>query len=129
WEEHHRKVSHLRAKSLEQALGLRIIGRMLYVYPLIWNVVPRQEIPEFIGPWRPASAQHTDALKRWVIGSSPIIKQIVQLRIQVLRGRVPRFQKEIVDAGMINGADRGVCIGVCSKQRAFCSREDFHCLL
>ena len=34
----------------------------------------------------------------------------------MLRGRIPRFQEKVVDAGVIDGADRGVGIGIRGEQ-------------
>ena len=39
-------------------------------------------------------------------------------------GRIPRLQEKIVDAGLIDGADRGVGIGVGGEQRALRVREN-----
>ena len=53
-----------------------------------------------------------------MVGSLPIAEQIVQLRIEVLGGRVPRLHEKIVDAGLIDSADRGGRVGVCGEQGA-----------
>ena len=44
--------------------------------------------------------------------SLPIVEQVIQLRIQVLGWRVPRLQEKIIDAGLIDGADRGIGIRI-----------------
>ena len=60
------------------------------------------------------------------IGSLPVIQQIVQLRIEVLRGRIPRLQEKIVDAGIVDGADGGVGIGIGGEQCPLGVGEDPH---
>ena len=47
----------------------------------------------------------------------------------MLGGRVPRLQEKIVDAGLIDGADGGVGIGVGSEQCPLRAGKDSHGLL
>ena len=59
----------------------------------------------------------------------PIIEQVVELRVQVFGGRIPGLQKKIINAGLIDGADGSVGIGIRRKQGSFCARENSHGLL
>ena len=43
--------------------------------------------------------------------------------------RIPRLQEEIIDAGLVDGADGRVGVGIRGQQRTFSFREDVHCLL
>ncbi len=52
-----------------------------------------------------------------VVGD-PIAQQIIELRIEMLVGRVPGLQEEIVDISLVDGADGGVGVGVSRKQGA-----------
>jgi hypothetical protein len=56
-------------------------------------------------------------------------KQVIQLRIQVLGGWIPRLQKKIVEAGLIDGADRGVRIRISREQSPLRRGKDSHRLL
>ena len=51
-----------------------------------------------------------------MVGSLPVVQQIVQLRIEVVGGRVPGLHEKIIDIGLIDGADGGVRVGVGSEQ-------------
>jgi hypothetical protein len=42
----------------------------------------------------------------------------------MLRGRIPRFQKKIVDVGLVDRADRGIGVSIRGQQGAFGSWED-----
>ena len=53
-----------------------------------------------------------------MVGGLPVFEQIVQLRIKVLGGRIPRLHEKIMDAGLVDGADRGGRIGVGGEQGA-----------
>ena len=128
-EEHDRKAGGLRPQSLQKALGFRIVGGKLHVDPLIGNVVARQKIAQLIRPRRPARAQYSDSLECRAVGSLPIIEQIIQLRIEMLRGRIPRLHEKIVDVGLIDGADRSVRVGVGGEQRPLRLGKDPHCFL
>src|ERR1035438_10615285 len=64
-----------------------------------------------------------------MVGSSPVAEEIVQLRIQVLGGKVPRFHKEVVEIRLVNGADRGVGVGISSEQRPLRLGKYLACLL
>ena len=64
-----------------------------------------------------------------MVGCLPVIEQIILLRIQVLRRRIPRLQEKIVDAGLIDGADRRVRVRIRSEQCPLRAGEDSHCLL
>ena len=52
-----------------------------------------------------------------MVGSSPVAKEIVQLGIQVLGGRVPRLHKKIVEIRLVDGADGGIRVGISGQQR------------
>ncbi len=47
----------------------------------------------------------------------------------MLCGRIPRLQEKIVDAGMIDGADRGVGVGIRGEQCPLGTGENPHRLL
>ena len=64
-----------------------------------------------------------------MVGSLPVIEQIIQLRIQMLCRRIPRFQKKVVNAGLVDGADGGVRIRIRGEQCPLRAGEDSHCLL
>ena len=75
--QHHGEIASLRAQCLQEAFGFRIIGGTLDVNPLIRDTVARQEVPQLIGPRRPAGAQHPDSLEWRMVGSLPVIEQII----------------------------------------------------
>ena len=49
----------------------------------------------------------------------PIIEQLVQLGIQVFGGRIPRLHKKVIEVGLVDGADRGVGVGIGGEQCPF----------
>jgi hypothetical protein len=59
----------------------------------------------------------------------PIIEQVVELRVQVFGGRIPRLQEKIIDAGLIDGTDGGVGIGIRGEQRPLRAGKNPHGLL
>ena len=88
------------------------VGGKLNVPPLIRDMVSRQEIAEFIAPRRPPRTQHSYAFKSRAIGSPPIVKQVIQLRIEMVGGRIPRLHEKIIDVGLIDRADGGVRVRI-----------------
>ena len=120
------KTCRFRSESFQKKFGLRIARGNLRVDPLVGDVIAREEVAQFIRPGRPSRAEYANSRIGWMVGSLPVAEQIVQLRIEVLGGRVPRLHEKIVDAGLIDGANRGGRVRVCGEQRALGLRVNPH---
>jgi hypothetical protein len=59
----HGQFASVRAKRFHELLRFRIVGSVLDIDPLIWDVAPCQKIPQFIAARRPARAQDSYSLK------------------------------------------------------------------
>ena len=121
-----RQARSLWTKYLEQTFRFWIIGRGFDIDPLIGNTIARQEIAKFIGLGRPARSQNPDALEHGPIRSSPVIEQIIQLGIEMLARRIPRFQEEIIDARLIDRSNRSISVGIRSEQGPFGFGKNVH---
>src|SRR5579863_4757238 len=128
-EQHNRKIGRFRAQNIQQTLGFRIAGRQFNVDPLVRNVASRQEVAQVVGAGGPAGTQYSYSLKRGVERGLPIIEQIVQLGIQMERGRVPRLQEKVMNAHLIDRADGSTGIRVRGEQRTFRIWKDAHTFL
>ncbi len=84
----------------------------------------REEHAEFVGFGRPAGAEELDAFVRRVIGIHELVEHVVERGVEILVRRIPGFQKEIMDAGGVDGFDGGVGVGVGGKQGALGGGED-----
>ena len=42
----------------------------------------------------------------------------------MLAGRIPRLHKEVIDIGLVDGADGGIGVGICREQRPFRVRKN-----
>ena len=68
---------------------------------------------------RPASGEQPEAFERGTEIGDPVGEQVVEDRIQLLFGRIPWLQQVIVQTNSIDGAQRGIDVGVCGQQYAF----------
>jgi hypothetical protein len=64
-------------------------------------------------------AQNAHAVERRTVIGLPVFEQVVEDWIEVLFGRIPRFEEIMMNARLINGLNGGVRVGVCSEQNAF----------
>src|SRR4029077_7464982 len=129
WKKNRREIRSLWAQRVQKAFGLRIVGRRLDINPLIRDVITRKKVSQLVRSRRPSCAEHANSLKCRMVGGLPVVEQVVQLRIQMVRGRIPRLQEKIIDAGLIDGADGSVGVGICREQRSLRTRIYPHRLL
>ena len=119
----------LRPSASSSRLVSGSLAESFDVNPLVRDMIARQEIPQLVGARRPPRAQHPDSLERRAIGSLPVVEQVIQLRIEVLRRRVPRLHEKVIDVGFVDGADRSIGIGVRGQQRALGVGKNPRCFL
>ncbi len=72
---------------------------------------------------------HVHTLERWTIVCQPIIEQVLQDRVEVLLGWVPRLYQVVIDFQGVNGADGGIGIRVGREQDTFGIWEECQRLL
>ena len=82
---------------------------------------------------RPAVSNDPQALKRRTVACFPVIQKIREDRVEFFLRRVPRLIEVVVDPRGIDGADRGLSIGVRGKKHPArigvdlsCVFEEFH---
>ena len=95
------------------------------IQPAVGHLVSSQKIAQGVGTRRPAVSQHAHAFEDRSISGVPIFQQIVQHRIQVLLGRIPRFQQVMMNTRFVDSLDRRVRVGVGREEHAPCFRFDF----
>ena len=121
----HRDVVRGGAGGVEQpgAVGL------LDVVPAVGHGVAGQEVAGGERLGRPAVAEHLRLLDRPVADGAPGLDQRVDHRVELLLRRLPRLEQVVVDVDDVDGADRGVGVGVGGEQGAAGARDDVHRLL
>ena len=120
-EEHggERRLARPRALRPRQPLGQRArLVRQLHVQPAEGDQVAAEEVAQRVRPRRPPVADHAHALVWRAVARLPVVEQVVEVRIEVLLGRIPGLGEVVVDPHLVDGADGGVGVGVGGEQHA-----------
>ena len=94
------------------------------IQPAVGHLVSSQKIAQGVGTRRPTVSQHAHAFEDRSISGVPIFQQIIQHRVQVLLGRIPRFQQVMMNARFVDSLDRRVRVGVGCEEHPPCFRID-----
>jgi hypothetical protein len=78
---------------------------------------------------RPAVAHHLGRGDRLVAGGAPQLEQLVDHRVELLLGRLPRLQQVVVEVDHVDRLDGGVGVGVGGQQGPPGVGEQVHGLL
>src|SRR5947208_6984370 len=74
-----------------EVTNFRVCRCGLDIHPLIGNMIAGQEIFDVMRGRRPTITQHTYSLKRRWKGGPPILKELIQYRIEILFRWIPRL--------------------------------------
>ncbi len=120
-EEDDRELGVVDAFFLEQGMSVRVLLR---VQPLVGNSIARKEVAHLVVHRRPAHADDANAFEGWLVALLPGFEQVVQHRVELFFGRIPRLVQVVVDLGGVDGADGGFGVGVGGQQHALGVRID-----
>ena len=124
-EEHDGQLRASDRSGLEQARPLV----RLHLEPAIRHLAVREQVADALRVLRPAVADDRHAL---VVGRgppgalrrSPVGEQVVEHGIEPLLRRMPRLHQVVVDADLVDGADRHLRVRVGRQQHAPRARRD-----
>ena len=105
-----------------------IRGGDLHVGPLVRDLVPAKEILQLVTAWRPARAQYSQTLIGGLVVGLPIFEQIIQHRVKLFLGRIPRLQQVVMDSRGVDRGNRRVGICIRSEEGAFGLGKELHAL-
>src|ERR687887_419233 len=92
-------------------------------------MVAGKKVAQLIAARGPPGAEDSYSFKRRPIRCTPIIEQVIKLRIKVVLGRIPRLHEKVVDIGFVYGTNGSAGVGIRSQQCTLSVREDLHSLL
>jgi hypothetical protein len=95
----------------------RVVARF-GVHPPEGDEVAAEEVAQGVRVRVPPRAEHRHAVVRRPVGGAPVGEQVVEVRVQVLVGRVPGLREVVVDAHLVDRPDRRVGVGVRGEQHA-----------
>ena len=96
----------------------------LDVEELVRDLVAREEVAEAVAVGAPAVGDEAEAAVAGPPPRPPVVEEVVEDGVELLLGRVPRLEEVVVDAAVVDGADRGVGVGVGREERALGPRRD-----
>ena len=88
------------------------------IEPGVRHLVARQEVADRVAARRPSAAQQPQPLECRTVAGDPVREQVVDDRVQLLLGRVPRLQQVLVELDLVDRPDRDVGVGVGRQQDA-----------
>ena len=84
-----------RGKAPPVLVGVRI-------EPGVRHLVARQEVADRVAARRPSAAQQPQPLERRTVAGDPVREQVVDDRVELLLGRVPRLQQVLVELDLVD---------------------------
>ena len=123
--DHQRDAGLVQPGRLQQPPALGLVGGQ----PAVGHRVAGQEVAHLVGARRPAVAHHLGRGHRLVLGGAPQLDQLVQHRVELLVGRLPRLQQVVVEVDHVDRLDGRVGVGVGGQQGPPGVREQVHGLL
>jgi len=119
-DQHERQIGRGGVGEVVQPAAL---GVALDVIPPVRHVVTGQEHLDVVAAIGPPVPDHPHIGGMVRVGPPPVVKQVIDDRVQPLLGRIPRLEQVVVQADVVDRLDRDVRVSVRREQQVFRARR------